>query len=40
MVAVVVVFDYIVTMMHEHGGGKRLGTCLVLELCVSCVMSL
>ena len=25
--------------VHGHGRGKRLGTCLVLELCASCVVS-
>ena len=26
--------------VHAHGRGKRLGTCLVLQQCASCVMSL
>ena len=27
-------------VVHGHGRGKRLGTCLVLQPCVSCVVSL
>ena len=27
-------------VLHGHGRGKRLGTCLVLQPCVSCVVSL
>ena len=27
-------------LVHRHGRGKRLGTCLVFELCASCAMSL
>ena len=26
-------------VLHGHGRGKRLGTCLVLQPCVSCVVS-
>ena len=29
-----------ILVVHRHGRGKRLGTCLVLELCSSCVVSL
>ena len=30
----------IMLLVHGHGRGKCLGTCLVLESCVSCVVSL
>ena len=34
------VLDFITPIVHGHGRGKRLGTCLVLKPCVLCVMSL
>ena len=40
-VLVLVVFvDFIMLVIQGHGRGKRLGMCLVLEICVLCVVSL
>ena len=30
----------IMLVVHRHGRGKRLGTCLVVKLCALCVVSL
>ena len=40
VVVVVVVVDFYYEVVHRHGGGKRLGTCLVVKPCALCVVSL
>ena len=40
VVVVVVVVDFDYAVVHSHGRGKRLGACLMVKPCVSCVMNL